>query len=355
VVGEAIPTDVTSARLRRVAVTTREPAGLVYAITPFNRPLNQVANKLGPALAAGNRVLLKPSERTPLTAVRFVHTLLAAGLPADRLALVTGDPAEVGGAIVDSGLADVITFTGSSAVGRRVARAAGMCRVLMELGDSGALIVMDDADLEQAAAAAASGAFATSGQSCRGVKRILVHERVAEELVARLVRHAEQLRVGDPADPNTDIGTLIDEPAAVEVERRVVEAVSGGARVVSGGQRRGAQFAPTVLDRVSRGALLVREETFGPVAPVIRVTSLDDAIQCVNEVRYGLQAGIFTQRLDDVLRAGRELAVGTVIANGGPQFEAPNIPFGGVKDSGLGREGVRYAMQEMSTVKTLVL
>ncbi len=353
--GESIATDVTDYTARRLAVTLPEPLGLICAITPFNRPLNQVVTKVVPAVAAGNSVIVKPSEKAPLTAGLFVRALLDSGLQPGMIALVTGDPLEVGEALVSCEYVDMVTFTGSAAVGQRIARRIGMIRSAFELGDSGALIVADDADLSAAVSAAAAGAYATAGQSCRGVKRILVQEQVADEFADMLVAATERLVVGDPRDPGTDIGTLIDEPAAVRVERRVAEAVDGGARVLAGGRRRGAQFWPTVLDHVDRGAPLVCEETFGPCAPLVRVKDLADAVDYLNAGRVGLQAGVFTQRIDDAMRAARELQVGAVIVNGGPQFESPNIPFGGVKDSGHGREGVRYAMREMTRLKTLVL
>lgn len=355
ITGEAIPTDVTSAGLRRLAVTIREPIGVVLAITPFNRPLNQVVTKVGPAIAAGNRVLVKPSDKTPLTAIRFADAMLAAGLPPGMLAMVTGQPAQVVPAILDSGAVDMLTFTGSTAVGHLLARSIGMIKATFELGDSGALVVMADADLPAAAAAAAAGSFASSGQSCRGVKRILVADAVADEFVALLAERAGRLVVGDPASSGTDIGTLIDEPAAIEVQRRVSEAVAAGARIVCGGRREGAQFWPTVLDHVPGDATLVRQETFGPCAPVIRFGTAAQGLAGVNATGYGLQAGIFTHDLRIIRQAIAELEVGTVVVNDGPQFDAPNIPFGGVKDSGMGREGARFAIAEMTRVKTAVL
>jgi acyl-CoA reductase-like NAD-dependent aldehyde dehydrogenase len=355
ITGEAIPTDVGPGRTRRFAVTVREPVGVVLAITPFNRPLNQVVTKVAPAIAANNRVLVKPSEKAPLSAVKFVATLLAAGLPAEMISLVTGTPEEVVPAVLESGFVDMLTFTGSSAVGKQLAAAIGMMHATFELGDSGALIVMPDADLPAAARAAAAGAFATSGQSCRGVKRILAHDVIADELISLVTDQAAKLTVGDPADPQTDIGTLIDEPAAVEVERRVRSAVQAGAQVVHGGQRRGAQYWPTVLDRVPADAELAYRETFGPCAPVIRFDTVEAGLALANETGYGLQAGIFSNDLRIIRQAVAELQVGTVVINDGPQFEAPNIPFGGIKDSGLGREGARYSIAEMTRIKTVVL
>ncbi|GAV39916.1 aldehyde dehydrogenase family protein [Streptomyces acidiscabies] len=353
--GESISTDVTDYTPHRLAVTLPEPLGLICAITPFNRPLNQVVTKVVPAVAAGNSVIVKPSEKAPLTATLFVRALLDSGLPAGSIALVTGDPAEIGDALVTCEHIDMVTFTGSAAVGKHIARRIGMIRSAFELGDSGALIVADDADLDAAVTAAVAGAYSTAGQSCRGVKRVLVHTDVADEFAAMLVKQTEQLVVGDPADPATDVGTLIDEEAAVRVEGRVAEAVAGGARLLAGGRRRGAQYWPTVLDHVDRAAPLVCEETFGPCAPLVRIKDVDDAVDHLNSGRLGLQTGVFTRRLDDALRVARTLRTGAVVVNGGPQFESPNIPFGGVRDSGHGREGVRYAMREMTRVKTLVL
>jgi acyl-CoA reductase-like NAD-dependent aldehyde dehydrogenase len=354
-IGQAIPTDVTPGAPRRLAVTSYEPIGVVLAITPFNRPLNQVAVKLAPAIAAGCSVVLKPSERAPLTALELVRTLVECGVPEPMVTVVTGRPEEIGDALVTSPHVDLIAFTGSVAVGRRIAEQSGFARLMLELGDSSALLVLADADVGAAARAAAAGAFASAGQSCRGVKRVIADERVADELTEALVEEARALRVGDPADPQTDVGTLIDEPAAIEVERRVSLAVSAGARLLHGGRRERAQMWPTVLDRVPPDAPLVADETFGPCAPVIRVRGVEEAIEVANGTPFGLQAGVFTRDVDAALRCGRMLRVGTVVVNDGPQFDSPSIPFGGVKASGMGREGANYSIREMSVVKTIVL
>lgn len=354
ITGEAIPTDATADRKRNLAVTVRVPVGLVCAITPFNRPLNQVVVKLGPAIAANNSVILKPSEKTPLTAVKFVKCLIANGLPARMVSVVTGDPSEVGEALVTSPDIDMITFTGSRAVGERIARSAGMIRMTFELGDSGALIVLDDADLAVAADVAAKGAFATAGQSCRGVKRLLVHADVADRFAALLVDEAKKLRFGDPYSAHNDIGCLIDEAAARVVEDRVEESVASGAKLLYGPAREGAVLGPRVLDFVPRDSRLVCEETFGPCAPIVRVAGLDEAIECVNSGDYGLQTGVFTASIHRALQAAQRIRSGAVIINDGPQFESPFIPFGGVRKSGLGREGARFAIEEMTTVKTIV-
>ncbi len=352
--GEAIPTDVTADRKRNLAVTVRVPIGLVCAITPFNRPLNQVVVKLAPAIAANNSVILKPSEKTPLSAVRFVRCLIANGLPARMVSMVTGDPREVGEALVTCPDVDMITFTGSCAVGERIAKSAGMIRMTFELGDTGTLIVLDDADLELAADVAAKGAFATAGQSCRGVKRLLVQDGVADRFATLLVEEARKLKFGDPRSTQNDIGCLIDEAAAQAVEERVNGSIELGAKLLYGRPRDGAVLGPQVLDFVPKDSALVCAETFGPCAPIVRVKDLDEAVECVNGGAYGLQTGVFTANIHQAFKAAQTIKSGAVIINDGPQFESPFIPFGGVRRSGVGREGARFAIEEMTTVKTIV-
>ncbi|MDG4834258.1 aldehyde dehydrogenase family protein [Solwaraspora sp. WMMD1047] len=349
--GEAIPVPGAA----RLAVTVPEPVGVVAAITPFNRPLNQVVVKLAPAIAAGCTVVLKPSERTPLTALAFAELLLEAGLPAGMLAVVTGDPRTVGPALTGHPLIDMVTFTGSVPAGRAVAAAAAGRKLLLELGGNDPLIVLDDADLDRAASLAADGAFATAGQSCRGIKRVIVTAAVADAFVSRLVVAAAAKRCGDPRDPATDVGPLVDEPAATEVLDRVHAAVAAGARLLLGGTREGALVPPTVLDRVPADAVLVTEETFGPVAPVIRVRDADEAVAVANSTAYGLQAGVLTRDSDAFWRIAERLRVGAVNLGEGPHYDSPHIPFGGVKASGYGREGMRYAIREMSVAKTITV
>ena len=339
----------------RLAVTVPEPVGVVAAITPFNRPLNQVVVKVAPAVAAGCAVVLKPSEKTPLTGLAFAELLLAAGFPSEMLAVVTGDPHLVGPALVGHPQVDMVTFTGSVAAGRAVAAAAAGRKLLLELGGNDPLIVLDDADLERAARLAADGAFATAGQSCRGVKRVIVTEAVADEFTPLLVAAAAGKTWGDPHDPGTDVGPLVDEAAAATVEGRVGEAVRAGAVVLLGGTRQGSLVRPTVLDRVPADASLVVEETFGPVAPVIRVHDADEAVAVANATAYGLQAGVVTRDSDTFWRVASRLRVGAVNLDEGPHFDSPHIPFGGVKASGYGREGMRYAINEMSVVKTITV
>jgi putative phosphonoacetaldehyde dehydrogenase len=347
--GEALPIPTGG----RLALTVREPVGVVGAITPFNRPLNQVVVKVAPALAAGNRVVVKPSEKTPLTALLLAALLAECGLPDGMVTVVTGDPVEIGGALAAG--ADMVTFTGGVGAGLEVARAAAGKRVTLELGGNDPLIVLDDADLETAARLAADQAFATAGQSCRGVKRVIATPAVADELVERIGERAAGIRAGDPLDPYVDIGPLIDAEAAATVERRCAEAVDAGARLVQGGGRKGALHEPTVLDRVPPDAELVARETFGPVAPVIRVADVAAAIAVANSTPYGLQAGVVTASYPDFMRIAAGLEVGAVNLMEGPAFDSPHIPFGGVKSSGVGREGIRWAIEEMTTLKTITL
>lgn len=351
--GEAL--QITARDGNRMAATILEPVGVVAAITPFNRPLNQVVVKVAPAIAANAAIVVKPSEKTPLTALLFAALLVENGVPEDMVAMVTGDPREIGDALVGSPRVDMVAFTGGVETGERVARTAGLKKLLLELGGNDPLIVLADADLQRAAQLAARGALATAGQSCRGVKRILVVEEVADAFAPLLVAEVRRWRCGDPRDPEVDMGTLISEEAARRVEERCDRAVRDGAVLLCGGERRGAAMQPTALDHVPAGSELVACETFGPVAPVVRVRNLEEAVAVANSTPYGLQAGIVTRSFDAFVRAAKALRVGAVNLMEGPGFDSPHIPFGGVKRSGIGREGVRYAIREMTTVKTVVM
>lgn len=339
----------------RIAMTLLEPVGVVAGITPFNRPLNQVVVKAAPAIAAGCAFVLKPSEKTPLTALAFAEILINAGYPAEMLAVLTGDPARVGGALACHPDVDMVTFTGGVVSGRAVAAAAAGKKQLLELGGNDPLIVLADADLKLAARLAADGAYATAGQSCRGVKRIIVDQQVADDFVELLIEATSHKRYGDPRDPQTDVGPLITEAAAIEVERRIDTAIAAGAKKMYGDARVGGLVPPTVLDHVPAKAELVTQETFGPVAPVLRVSGVDEAIAVANSTAYGLQAGVVTADNDAFWRIAAGLRVGSVNLAEGPQFDSPHIPFGGVKSSGVGREGIPYAIREMTSVKTITV
>lgn len=351
--GETV--EVTIGGVPRLALTMREPVGTVAAITPFNRPLNQVVVKIAPALAMNNGVVVKPSELAPLSALALARLLYDCGLPEPMLAVVTGRPAVVGPALLGDPAVDMVTFTGSVATGEAIARAAGMRKLTLELGGNDPLIVLADADLDRAAALAASGAFASAGQSCRGIKRILCVAEVADAFAQRLTARVRRLRCGDPAQEQTDVGPVVSQDAAARVVRRIEAAVEDGARLLLGGGRSRALVEPAVLDHVDPGSELVTEETFGPVAPIIRVPDLDGAIEVANSTPYGLQAGVLTRDVTAFLEAASRLRVGALALDDGPGFDSPHIPFGGVRKSGIGREGIAYAMAEMSTVKTVVL
>ena len=347
--GETYAADVSAHGRDRRAHTLRIPVRLVAAITPFNHPLNQVAHKVAPALAVGAPIVVKPSEKTPLSALRLARIVADCGGPEDALAIVCGAPEVVAGAMLDHDAVDLLAFTGGVRVGKELARRLGYRRAVLELGGNDPLIVLADADLEEAAALAVAGAFANSGQRCTAVKRILAVEDIADELAERIEQGARALRVGDPLDPATDIGTVIDEDAARTIERRIADAVAAGATLRCGGERDGAQLRPAVLDRVPRDAELVVSETFGPVAPIVRVADLDDALAVANATPYGLSSGVCTFDWRAIARCVRELRCGTVNIREVPGFRTELTPFGGVGDSGLGvKEGVREAMAAMT-------
>ena len=355
--GQVFSCDLTPHGRSRKVYTLREPlAGVITGITPFNHPLNQVIHKVAPAVATGNRIVLKPSEKTPLTAFVLADILYEAGLPPPMLSVLTGDPREIADELLTHPDVDLVTFTGGVAIGKHIAARAVYKRQVLELGGNDPLIVMDDADLDEAAALAASGSYRNSGQRCTAVKRILVHERVADPFIEKLLAATARVKYGDPLDPATDMGTVIDEAAAIEFEQRVIEAVAQGARLLTGNLRRGALYSPTVLDRVRPEMRLVREETFGPVSPVIRFSDVDEAIRIANGTAYGLSSAVCTQRLDHITRFVSELAVGTVNVREVPGYRLELTPFGGIKDSGLGyKEGVLEAMKSFTNTKTYSL
>jgi aldehyde dehydrogenase (NAD+) len=311
---------------------------------------------VAPAIATNNRLVLKPSEKTPLTALALADILYAAGLPPPMLSVVTGEPAELADELLSSPEVDLVTFTGGVAIGKSIAAKAAYKRQVLELGGNDPLIVLEDADLEEAARLAVSGSYKNSGQRCTAVKRILVQESIAERFVELLVEKTRAVRYGDPFDPDMDMGTVIDEAAAQRFEALVNEAVARGAQLLIGNVRRGALYSPTVLDRVTPDMTVVREETFGPVAPVIRFASVEDAIRIANGTAYGLSSSLCTNRLDLITRFVRELHVGSVNVREVPGYRLEMTPFGGIKDSGLGyKEGVLEAMKSFCNTKTYSL
>jgi phosphonoacetaldehyde dehydrogenase len=354
--GQIFSCDINPQGKRRRIYTQRDPVKAISAITPFNHPLNQVAHKIAPAIATNNRIVLKPSEKTPMTALLLADILYEAGLPAQMLSVVTGDPAEIGLELITNPNVEVVTFTGGVSVGKWIAANAGYRRMVLELGGNDPLIVMEDADLEKASDLAVAGSYKNSGQRCTAVKRILVQESVADRFVELLVEKTKKVKYGDPMDPATDMGTVIDAEAAQLMERRVNLAVADGARLLWGNTRKGALYSPTVVDRVHPEMELVRLETFGPVAPVLRFRDIDEAIRVSNSTAFGLSSGVCTNRLDWITRLVSELEVGTVNVWEVPGYRIESSPFGGIKDSGLGvKEGVVEAMKSFTNVKTYSL
>jgi aldehyde dehydrogenase (NAD+) len=355
--GQVFSCDLTAHGKSRKVYTLREPLqGVITAITPFNHPLNQVIHKVAPSVATNNRLVLKPSEKTPLAAYLLADILYEAGLPGPMLSVVTGDPHEIADELLTHADVDLVTFTGGVPIGKYIAAKAVYKRQVLELGGNDPIIVMDDADLDEAATLAASGSYKNSGQRCTAVKRMLVHERVHDGFVERLLEKTSAVNYGDPLDPATDMGTVIDEAAAIEFEARVQDAVARGARLLHGNERRGALYAPTLVDRVAPDMPLVKQETFGPVSPVIRFANLDEAIAIANSTAYGLSSAVCTNRLDVITRLVRELNVGTVNVREVPGYRLELTPFGGIKDSGLGyKEGVLEAMKSFTNTKTYSL
>ena len=355
--GEIFSCDITPHGKKRRIYTQRDPLlGAISAITPFNHPLNQVAHKVAPAIATNNRMVLKPSEKTPLTALLLADILYAAGLPKEMLQVITGDPREIADTMLTDPHVDLITFTGGVSVGKYISAHMGYRRAVLELGGNDPLIVMEDADIEEASTLAAAGSYKNSGQRCTAVKRMIVHEAVADRFVEQLLEKTKKLKYGDPMDPDTDMGTVIDEASAKYCEDKVNDAVKAGAKLLYGNIRKGALYSPTVVDHVPFDCDLVRLETFGPVSPVIRVKNIEDAIRVSNSTVYGLSSGICTNRLDYITRFVRELEVGTVNVREVPGYRIEMSPFGGIKDSGLGyKEGVIEAMKCFTNVKTYSL
>lgn len=355
--GQTFSCDLTPHGKKRKVHTLREPLlGVITAITPFNHPMNQVAHKVVPSIATNNRMVLKPSEKVPLSALLFADILYEAGLPPEMLAVITGDPREIADEMLTNPRVDLITFTGGVAIGKYIAAKAGYRRVVLELGGNDPIIVMEDADLDEASTLAVQGSYKNSGQRCTAVKRMLVHASVAQRFTDLVVDKTRAWRFGDPADAKQDMGTVIDEAAARFFESRVDEAIAQGARLLQGHTRVGALFAPTVLDRVDPSMLLVLEETFGPVSPIISFASIDEAIAISNGTAYGLSSAVCTNRLDYITRFVSELQVGTVNVREVPGYRLELTPFGGIKDSGLGyKEGVQEAIKSFTNTKTYSL
>jgi putative phosphonoacetaldehyde dehydrogenase len=355
--GQSFACDITPHGRNRRVHTRREPLlGVITAITPFNHPMNQVAHKVAPSVATNNRMVLKPSEKTPLSAIFFAQLLHESGLPREMLQVVTGDPREIADELITHPKVDLVTFTGGVAVGKAIASKVGYRRMVLELGGNDPIIIMEDADLDEASTLAAQGSYKNSGQRCTAVKRILVHEKVHRRFVDLLVAKTEAWTFGDPTNSKVEMGTVIDEAAAKLFESRVNEAIAQGAKLLAGNRRDGALYSPTVIDNVSPAMTVVKQETFGPVSPVIRFSGIDEAIAIANGTAYGLSSSVCTNRLDYINRFVAELNVGTVNVREVPGYRLELTPFGGIKDSGLGyKEGVQEAMKSFTNLKTYSL
>ena len=351
--GEVVPLDAHPGGRGRWAMTIREPLGVIAAITPFNFPLNLAMHKIGPALAAGNTLVHKPATTTPLSALALVQLFEECGLPKGALNVVTGSGGEIGDALVFHPGVAMVTFTGSPEVGVRMRNLAGMKRVTLELGSNSTVMIEPDADLNAAVPRCVSGAFAHSGQVCISVQHILVHDAVRAEFTERFLAATDKLVMGHPSDPATDISSLISVPEAERVESWIAEASRAGARLLTGGARTRASITPAVLDEVPESVQLSCREVFGPAVAINGYEKLDDAIGRVNRSDYGLQAGIYTRDLERAFAAARRTHVGGFMINEVPQYRVDNMPYGGVKMSGTGREGPRYAIEEMTEPKLI--
>jgi acyl-CoA reductase-like NAD-dependent aldehyde dehydrogenase len=353
--GETVPLDAVPSGVGYFGFYVRRPVGVVAAISPFNFPLNLVAHKVAPALAAGNTVVLKPATSTPLTAVLLCRALEEAGLPSGAVNLVVGSGGTVGEWLVRDPRVAKVTFTGSAAVGEHIVQVAGIKKVTLELGNTTPVVVAADADLDHVAKRCAVGAYYNSGQVCISVQRIYGERRISEPLTEKFVKATENMVVGDPLDERVDVGPMIDEREALRIEGWVHEAQAGSAQVLTGGHREGAVYWPTVLTSVTPEMKVVRDEVFAPVACVIEVDDFEEALRQADATGYGLQASVFTQDINRVFLAIKRLNFGGVIINEMPAFRADHMPYGGNRQSGLGREGLRYAIEEMTNIQMVVI
>ena len=353
--GETLDLSGASNGAGKFGFTLRVPCGVVAAITPFNFPLNLVCHKVGPALAAGNAVLLKPASDTPLSGIKLVEIMLDAGFPPEAVSVVTGSGATIGDAIASDERVRKISFTGSRDVGEHICRTAGLKRVTMELGSNSPVVVMDDADLDKVAEGVASSGFANAGQVCISAQRILVEGPVYGDFIDALTPKVEGLTTGNPLQEETRMGPMIRESDAERVQSWIADAVSDGARLVTGGGREGTLLEPTVLADVSPKMRVSRDEIFGPAVGVTRVDDIDEAIALANDTNYGLSASIFTQDIDRALKYAQQVESGNIHINWGTQWRADLMPYGGLKDSGMGKEGPKYTLHEMTETKMVVI
>lgn len=355
VTGEMVPLDAAPGAAGKIGFTIRQPCGVVAAITPFNFPLNLVCHKVGPALAAGNAILIKPASNTPLSALKLVEVLLEAGLPETAIACVTGPGGELGAAIGDEPRIRKISFTGSATVGETICRRAGLKRVTMELGGNGPVLILDDADLDLASRAIALGGYANAGQVCISAQRILASTKIAGDFVDALKPHVASITTGNPNNDSTKMGPMVRPAEAVRVGEWIHEAVTAGAELIHGGQINRGVCTPAILDRVDPQLRISREELFGPAVAITRCADVAEAIRIANDSPYGLAAGVFTRNLESAFRFVRDVDAGNLHVNWSTQWRVDLMPYGGLKHSGLGKEGPKYAVREMTEEKLVVL
>ncbi len=352
--GETVPLDGAPGGAGKVGLTIRVPCGVVVAISPFNFPLNLVCHKVGPALAAGNAVIVKPATDTPLSALKLTEVLLEAGLPPEGINTLTGSGGEIGDMLVTDRRVRKITFTGSRDVGEHICRTAGLKRVTMELGSNAPVIVMPDADLDKVAAAVVSTGYANAGQVCISTQRVLAAGRIYGDFLDALKPKVAALKTGNQLDESVKVGPMVKEKEAMRVEQWIDEAVAGGARLVTGGRRQGALYEPAIVADVKPEMRISADELFGPAVAVTPFGDIDEAIAMANDTPYGLAAGIFTENLEWAWKFARDVQSGNLHVNWGPQWRADLMPYGGLKESGFGKEGPAYAIEEMTELKMIV-
>ena len=351
--GETVPLDACIGGRTALGFTIKVPIGVISAITPFNYPVNLAIHKIAPAIDAKNTVVLKPSIKAPLAALKLVQ-IMDSHLPPGVINGITGHSHIIGDEMILSPIVNKISFTGSVETGISISRKTSMKKITLELGGNDPLVVLDDADIEKAVRAAVSGSFLNAGQVCIAVKRIILHDNIADEFVSKMVPKTVKLNMGDPIKTETDVGPLIDEEAAIKVEMLVDDALNNGAKLLLGGKRSGAFYSPTVIDHVKPDMKIVSDETFGPVAPIIRIHDIDEAFEVANNTQYGLQAGVFTGSIENALKAAKVIEAGSIIINRQSTFRTDNMPFGGFKMSGMGKEGIKYAIDDMTKTKLVV-
>jgi acyl-CoA reductase-like NAD-dependent aldehyde dehydrogenase len=356
ITGEMVPVDANPGSEKRIAFTLRVPVGIVCAIAPFNYPLSLMTSKVGAAIAAGNTVILKPTQQSPVTACQLMELILEAGLPPEHAQLILGSGSTAGEWLLQNQDINFYTLTGSAEVGEHITRSIGLRRCAMELGSNAAVIVHKDADVKKAAFACAQRGFYHAGQVCISIQRIYVHKDIQEEFIAEATRYAESLVLGNPMEETTTLGPMINEQEVLRVAEWIDEAVEQGAKVVTGGKSQGERFyLPTILTHVKPDMKVVCEEIFGPVIVIDTYEEFEDAIKATNNSKYGLQAGVFTQDIGLAMKAAKEIECGGVMINDTAYYKVRNMPYGGMKRSGFGKEGGKYAIQEMTEEKIIVL